>query len=200
MMVKECARPPAVGHHVRRAGIGIIALMFLWSSPVLTKAATVPAHFQSYALTDIGGGLRCIVGDTTEEGSNGRAYVYLVDLTTHKMRWITKIPLPANRYQNRATHCLADDGKVYALVQSDTSSAQALSQTFVDVVTLDKASGHIESTEKVIAQEAGRTPSTWVDGGAESFRRDNGKIVVTGKFFNLDDPEARKDFTASPTP
>lgn len=183
-----------------RVGFSVIALACLSTLPPEVEAASVPAHFKSYSMTDIGGGLRCIAGDTTNEGSDGRAYVYLVDLTSHKMRWITKIPLPPNRFQNRATHCLADGNKVYAVVQSDTSPSQALSQTFVDVATLDKSTGKLVSTAKVIAPEAGRAPSTWVDDGANNFRMENGKIVVTGQFFNLDNPDVRKPFTASPTP
>lgn len=203
-MVKECLVTERLTRATVKRGtfhkaLSLAALALLCSAPSASNAAAMPAHFKSYAMTDIGNGLRCIVGDTTDEGLNGKAYVYVVDLTTHKIRWVTRIPLTPRWYQNRATHCLADDTKVYALDQSDTSSFQTLSQTFVDVVTLDRATGRIESTDSVIAKDAGDRASTWVEKGAENFRFEDGKIIVSGQFFNLDDPETRKPFTASPT-
>ncbi|NII06027.1 hypothetical protein [Luteibacter anthropi] len=199
-MIKKSTRRRTTLRALYRTVLSVAVATFVCISPIESKTVKMPAHFQSYSMTDIGNKLRCIVGNTTQEGLNGRAFVYLIDLTTHEIRWVTKIPLRPNDYQNRATHCLAGDKKVYALIQTDTSSFQATSQTFVDVVTLDEATGQIESTENVIAKEAGRRPSTWVDGGPENFRRENGKIVVTGQYFNLDNPEVRKPFTASPAP
>lgn len=135
-----------------RLGLSVVTLLAMWASPLVSKAVAMPAHFTSYAMTDIGGGLRCIVGNTTDEGLNGRAYVYVVALATHKVRWVTRVPLTPDSYQNRATHCLADDSKVYALDQTDTSYSQALPKTLVDVAVLDRVTGHINSAEKVIAK------------------------------------------------
>lgn len=190
-----------VRYSVLRKILPIAALFILSTMPFVSSAAKIPAGFESYAKVEAGEGLQCVVGDITDQDAmNGRAYVYLEEKKTHRIQWSVRIPLPPNRYQNRATHCLSDPGKIYVLVQSDTSQAQALSQTFVDVVTMDKTTGRIESTGRVIAAQAGRAPSTWVEAGAGNFRMENGKIVVTGKYFNLQDPDTRKSFTASPTP
>ena len=187
--------------NARHKALPLVAFVFLLGTPLVASAAKIPSGFEQYAKTDAGEGQQCVVGDVTDEDAmNGRAYVYLENMTSHAVHWVTSVPLRPNRYQNRATHCLSDAGKIYALIQSDTSQTQELSQTFVDVVTLDRATGRIESTEKVIAKEAGRTPSTWVEAGPENFRRDNGKIVVTGKFFNLNNPNDRRAFSASPVP
>lgn len=200
-MIQERTDLPSLLRHVRHTRWSLLAVVLLVGMPLVCQAAKIPAGFDLYAKTDAGEGLQCVVGDVTDEDAmNGRAYIYLEDTRSHNVRWVTSVPLRPNRYQNRATHCLSDAGKIYALVQSDTSQAQALSQTFVDLVTLNEATGRIESTEKVIAGEAGRTPSTWVEAGAQNFRRDNGKLIVTGKYFNLQDPDARKTFTASLIP
>ena len=185
----------------RRAGLPLVVLALLWGPNFACNAATVPTGFEKYAKTDVGEGLECVVGDVTDEDAmNGRAYIYLEDSQSHSIRWVARVPLRPHRYQNRATHCLSNGREIYALIQSDTSQAQALSQTFVDVVTLDRTNGRIELTEKIIAKEAGRTPSTWIEAGPENFRRESGKIVVKGKYFDLQNPATRKSFTASPTP
>lgn len=162
-------------------------------------AANLPKHFHKNASKDLGSGLQCVVGTATDEdGMNGRAYVYIEDTRTHTIRWTVPIPLRKDWYQNQATHCLGEDQKVYALVQSDTMSQASLSQTFISVVTLNRTSGHIDSVSPVKVPNVHGAISAWVDQDSGHFEQVDGKIVVSGEYLLTNNRDDIRPFTASP--
>jgi hypothetical protein len=175
-----------------------VAVTSFGCAPV-SQAASLPPHFQSNAKADVGPGLRCVVGNATDaDGLNARAYVAVEDTKTHKVRWATAVPLDKNWYQNQATHCLGDGNRVLAVVQSDTTSEASLSQTFVDVVTLDAGTGRLESVDPVKVPNVHGATSTFVDAGESNFRLIDGKPVVTGQYFQVSNRDDIKPFIASP--
>lgn len=108
LMAEQLLRPMLASSATRCKELTRLALVLLIGVPLTSNAAKVPAHFQSYATTNVGGGLSCVVGATSDsEHSNERAYVYIEDSKTHTLRWIASIPLHAGWYQNRASHRIA---------------------------------------------------------------------------------------------
>jgi hypothetical protein len=175
-------------------------LALLVATPLVSKAANIPANFEKYATTDVGSGLSCVVGAVTKKGemSHGRAYVYLEESASHKIRWITPIPLHAGWYQNRASHCVAAGESIYALVQSDTNAVPVLSQTLISIAALNQASGRMESNDPVIVSNLKGVHTVFVYEGAENFRFADGKIVVTGEWATKGDAaDTRTPFETS---
>lgn len=163
-----------------------------------TKAASakVPEDFSFYGSTAAEGG-ECVAGNVTEEGMNGRAFVYFKDTRTQQPRWVTAIPVSPDYYQNRATHCLAMGGSLFVLVQSDTDSATALSQTLLDVVELSPADGKIVGDQRADVPGVDTAYSSWVGKGKDGFHEDHGQIKVTGHYFLMTDPDKRMPFTVT---
>ena len=196
-MAEQLLRPMLASSATRCKELTRLALVLLIGVPLTSNAAKVPAHFQSYATTNVGGGLSCVVGATSDsEHSNERAYVYIEDSKTHTLRWIASIPLHAGWYQNRASHCVADGGAIYALIQSDTNATPVMSQTLISIAKLDQGTGRIESNDLIKVTASVGAHTVFVYDGAENFRSDAGKLVVTGEYVSKSDPaEIRKPFT-----
>lgn len=178
----------------------LVVLALLMAVPLTSSAAKVPSNFEQYARTDVGSGLSCVVGATTNKGesSDERAYVYLEESATHKIRWITPIPVDPGWYQNRASHCLAAGDSIYALVQSDTNAVPVLSQTFISIATLNQASGHMGTNDVVKVPNLKGAHTVFVYEGAENFRLEGGDIVVSGEWATKGDAaDTRTPFKAS---
>jgi|GEM_PF-6135934 len=187
----------------RRGLLTATALVVMTSlgCAVASEAANLPLHFDTNATASMGKDLRCIVGNATDgDGMNARAWVTVEDAKNHNLRWATPIPLEKNWYQNQATHCLSDGNRVLAVIQSDTMSEAATSQTFVEVATLNAATGRIESLDPVKIPGFHGAASMRVDEGVENFQLVGGKPVVKGQYFALSNRDDVKPFSASPTP
>jgi len=177
-----------------------LALALLMAVPPVIKAAKVPASFEQYATTDVGSGLSCVVGAITHKGehSTERAYVYLEESKSHEVRWITAIPVRPGWYQNRASHCVAAGDVIYTLVQSDTNAIPVLSQTLISIAALDKISGHMRANDIVKVPDLKGAHTVFIDGGAQSFRFQDGKIVVVGEWATKGDAaDTRTPFKTS---
>jgi hypothetical protein len=174
-------RPP----FAHRSLLAVTAFLAATAGYVQTsRAASLPPHFQANAKADVGASLRCVVGNGTDaDGLNARAWVTVEDTNTHKIRWATPVPLDKRWYQNQATHCLGDGNRVLAVIQSDTASETLLSQTFIEVATLDADSGHLESLDPVKIPDVHGAASAFVDEGEANFRLVDGKPVVSGEYF-----------------
>lgn len=199
-MANERNRPQTTRSNSRYAGLSLLVLPFLLLAPEASQAAKVLANFKPYATTDVGGGLRCVVGATTKNGGgwDARAYVYLEETASHKLRWLTPIPVHSGWYQNRASHCVASGDNIYALVQSDTNSVPVLSQTLISIATLNEASGHLETNEIVKVPDLKGAHTVFVYDGAENFRVEGGRISVTGEWATKGDAsDTRTPFTTS---
>lgn len=176
-----------------------LAVQALDAAPAAQKAtapAKVPKAFDLYGSTAVDGG-ECVAGDTTKEGMDGRAFVYLKDAKTRQPRWVTAIPVGADFYQNRATHCFAMGGSLYVLIQSDTNQATSLSQTVLSVVELSPATGKVLASQYADVPGIDAAYSSWVDKGNEGFHEDHGQIKVSGQYFLTSDPNKRIPFTAT---
>lgn len=178
---------------------GLLALP--WLAHGATAAKTEPAEskwsktFHLYGSTAVEGG-ECVAGDATKEGMDGRAYVYLKDSKTRQPRWMTAIPLAdADMYQNRATHCIAMDGALFVLVQTDTNQATSLSQTLLSVTELSPATGKIISNQDVDIPGIDDAYSAWVEKGSKGFHEENGQIRIAGQYFMMENAEKRMPFT-----
>jgi hypothetical protein len=197
-MTEQHPRLRAIPRGTRLAPLLVLALLVV--APLVSHAASIPANFEKYATTDVGSGLRCVVGAVIKKGemSDGRAYVYMEESASHKIRWITPIPLRAGWYQNRASHCVAAGDAIYALVQSDTNAVPVMSQTLVSIAALNRASGHMEPSDPVIASNLRGAHTVFVYEGAENFRFADGKIVVTGEWATKGDAaDTRTPFETS---
>lgn len=199
-MTDRHALPRPIARARRYARLPLVVLALLMAAPFTSKAAKVPSSFEEYARTDVGGGLNCVVGATTNkgEGSDERAYVYLEEFASHKIRWITPIPVHPGWYQNRASHCVAAGDSIYALVQSDTNAVPVLSQTLISIAALDQASGQLKTNEIVKVPDLKGAHTIFVYEGAENFRLEDGKIVVSGEWATKGDAaDTRTPFKTS---
>jgi len=193
---------PPRSSSAHRSLLAATAFLAVTAGTVQTsRAASLPQHFDINAKADVGPGLRCVVGNATDaDGMNARAWVTIEDAKTHKLRWATPVPLDKDWYQSQATHCLGDGNRVLAVIQSDTMPEAATSQTFVEVATLDVATGHLESLDPVKIPGFHGAASMRVDNGDENFRMVDGKPVVKGQYFVLNNRDDIKPFSASPSP
>ncbi|HVI55557.1 MAG TPA: hypothetical protein VM621_10965 [Luteibacter sp.] len=169
------------------------------ASPAATRqpaTAKLPKGFTAYGSAPIEGG-ECIAGNVTEEGLDGRAFVYVKDARTQQPRWVAAIPLRSDWYQNRATHCFAMGGSLFVLVQSDTSQRSSISQTLLNVVELSPATGRILANQDADVPGVDAGYSSWVDKGNEGFHEDKGQIKISGQYFLMNDPNKRIPFTAT---
>lgn len=199
-MTEHYPRVRLISCRTRYSGALYLALALLMAAPLASKAAKVPANFEQYATTDVGSGLSCVVGAITNKagGSDERAYVYLEESQSHQVRWMTPIPVRPGWYQNRASHCLAAGDSIYALVQSDTNAVPVLSQTLISIVTLNQANGHMETNDVVKVPDLKGAHTVFVYDGAESFRLEDGKIVVAGEWATKGDAaDTRTPFKTS---
>jgi hypothetical protein len=160
-----------------------------------TSVLKIPKDFKPLNTTAIDGGLKCVAGVTRDEDAmNQRAFVYVEDANKHPL-WSTPLKLRDDWYQNRATKCVGVGSDVFVLVESDTDSHQATSQTFLSVVKLSAADGKIENTKNLVIDEATGANSAWVGDKPDGFTVMAGKIVVKGNYFLMSDPDTRLPFS-----
>lgn len=156
---------------------------------------SVPANFSEYGTAQAGNGKRCVAGASVDDdGLNQKPVLYVSGKDQEDVRWSQTLPLPPDTYQSRATHCLGTNDSLYVLLQSDTRPEQTLSQTLLRVLKVDPGNGAVLASAD--AEPAGVTDahSAWVEEGAENFQLQNDKLIVTGRYYRLADPEERKPF------
>ncbi|WP_168356369.1 hypothetical protein [Lysobacter enzymogenes] len=167
------------------------------TAPMSTE---IPQGFSSYASESIGDNKQCVAGTATDEdGMNQRPVAYLAQ-ASGKPIWTRVLDLPSDTYQSRATHCLRQGDALYVLLQSDTQAEQSLSQTLLRVVKLNLADGAVQAAGDVVVPGAKGAYSALAEEGAKHLRWDNGNVVVSGQYFQLDAPDQRSDFTATLKP
>lgn len=171
------------------------------SAPVLSDAALsnaisslLPADYRGYDIERLADGRYCaagaaVSGDTLVQTPS----VYGVSPDGRRVIWGRKIDIPAGHHQARATHCVDGGDRLFVLVQSDTQSSAALSQTFLRVVRLDAATGDIRSEHMLKPDTAGASYSAWVgDDGA--FAMVDGHLKLKGQYFLLTDRDKHIGF------
>lgn len=79
--------------------------------------------------------------------------------------WHGSLPLLPHTYQARATHRVGTPTTLYVLVQGDTQPEQPLSQTLLEIVALNRATGAVTATKAIEPPYAADAHTTWVDNG-----------------------------------
>ncbi|HUA79977.1 MAG TPA: hypothetical protein VL997_06365 [Dyella sp.] len=150
-------------------------------------SSDVPKEFSTYASVPIGDNLRCTTGAVTDEdGMNQRPYVYVSSTSGDNVKWVKALDMPEGFYESRATHCLLKGDVLYVLLQSDTQSQQALSQTLLKVVKVNSSDGTVTGSVDVVIPGVKGAYSAWVRKGEENFRQVNDEMLITGQYRLVD--------------
>jgi len=163
----------------------------------LSKAGVIkiPEGFKALNTVAIDGGMKCVAGVTRDaDAMNQRAFVYVEDASKHPV-WSTSLKLRNDWYQNRAAKCAGKGVDVFVLIEADTDSHQATSQTFLSVVKLSAANGKIETTKNLVIEQATGANSAWVGDDPDGFTIEDEKILVKGNYFLMSDPDTRLPFS-----
>jgi hypothetical protein len=158
------------------------------SQSTTNKHLSATRGFVEYASQRIAGtALTCTVGASTDEdGMNQRPAVKLVG-RSDQTSWTTTLQVPSDYYQGRATHCASLGKSLLVLLQLDTQPAQSLSQTQLQVAKLALKDGAILQTAAIDVPGVTNPYSAWVPDVSSDFLIEAGKLVVSGRFFILDD-------------
>ncbi|GLQ48616.1 hypothetical protein GCM10010872_00650 [Dyella flava] len=124
---------------------------------------------------------------------NQKPFAYVEDLD-HRVRWTAPIALPNDAYQARLTHCERLNDALYVLMQADTQQQQTLSQTLLQIVKLNAANGAVIGSTYVDVPGVKDAYSSWVDKGNVNFQAEKEKLIISGHYFRLADPNDRKTF------
>lgn len=151
------------------------------------KSAKLPTGVDIYATTDAGHGQLCKAGaKSDQDGMNERPVVYL-SKATGGFAWHVQLRIPKDMYQGRATHCVASGNQLYVLIQIDTQSQQTSSQTLLQVVELNRATGAVMAMRDIQVPGVSAAYSAWVDEGGDRFKLDENKLVIKGSYELLSD-------------
>jgi hypothetical protein len=127
--------------------------------------ASLPSNVNLYAKPGIGEGQQCLVGvQTDDDGMNEKPVAYLRKSSTIVI-WHASLPLLPHTYQARATHRVGTPTTLYVLVQGDTQPEQPLSQTLLEIVALNRATGAVTATKAIEPPYAADANTAWVDNG-----------------------------------
>jgi hypothetical protein len=130
---------------------------------------------------------------------NQRPVVKLLG-SSGQVSWTTILQVPSDYYQGRATHCLSLEESLFVLLQLDTQPARTLSQTQLQVAKLALDDGAIEQTAAVDVPGVAKPYSAWVPDAASDFSIEAGKLVISGRFFIVDDETHQRTFRATLDP
>ena len=179
---------------MKKALVFLFALLYL---PDCFAQASIPQGFSSYASVFIGNGATCHAGAVLDEdGMNQKPFVYVDDLD-HNVHWAIPIVLPGDAYQARITHCIRVNDALYVLMQTDTQPQQALSQTLLRVLELNAANGSLIGSTNVDVPGVLDAYSSWVDKDNKNFRFFKDKLIISGHYFRLADPDDHKIFESA---
>ena len=155
--------------------------------------AKIPENFMDYATETVGkGNIRVVGAATDEDGVNQKPVVYAAAGKGELPLWLDQLELPANSFQSRATHCNQSDGALFVLLQADTQPEQTLSQTLLQVVKINPATGEILIRRDVAVTSA---YTAWVEEGASHFHWVDGTLLISGNYRTQSDDGPQKSFT-----
>lgn len=157
--------------------------------------APMPSSVNFYAKSSIGEGQQCLVGvQTDDDGMNEKPVAHLQKSSTTVI-WHASLPLPPHTYQARATHCVGTPTTLYVLVQGDTQPEQSLSQTLLEVVALNRATGAVTAAKAIEPPNASDAHTAWVEAGDGHFSAQGKDLIVTGKYAPLSNRDNPQDFS-----
>lgn len=162
---------------------------------ITSPTTALPENVSLYAKPNVGAGQQCLVGALTDDdGMNQKPVAYL-EATSSRFVWHATLPLPPNTYQARATHCVGTPSMLYVLVQGDTQPEQSLSQTLLEVVALNRATGAVIASEPIDAPHINAPHTAWVEDGHEHFVIQGNILVITGKYALLSNRDKPMTFS-----
>lgn len=172
--------------------LSILCATSVWGQ---SSNASLPSNISLYAKPAIGEGQQCLVGvQTDDDGMNEKPVIYLQKSSTTVI-WHASLPLPPHAYQARATHCAGTPTTLYVLVQGDTQPEQSLSQTLLEVVALNRATGTVTASKAIEPPNVTGAHTTWIEPGDEHFSAQGKDLIITGKYALLSDRDNPQDFS-----
>ena len=142
----------------------------------------LPSNVDLYATSSIGDGQQCLVGaQTDDDGTNEMPVTYL-EKAPNTIIWHASLPLPPDTYQARATHCTGAPTMLYVLVQGDTQFEQSLSQTLLEIIALNRATGAVAAIKPIDIPNINEAHTTWVEDGSSHFLAQGNDLIVAGKY------------------
>lgn len=157
-------------------------------------AVALPADFREYGSTAFDGGKLCVVGAVSNADELAQRPYVAVKRDDGQVLWVHALSGIEGMYQARATHCVHDAGTLRVLMQSDTHSQQALSQTQLSVATIAADGGEPASEFVAVPGTQDKAYSAWVEPGTENFMVRDGQLQVRGHYRFTEDPETEHDF------
>lgn len=189
--------PHSIGKMMKAPVASLLTLSILCATNTWgqSSSASLPSNVSLYAKPGIGDGQQCRVGARTDDdGMNEKPVAYL-EKSSNIVIWHASLPLPPHTYQARATHCIGTPTTLYVLVQGDTQPEQSLSQTLLEVVALNRATGAVIATKAVEPPNISDAQTTWVEAGDGHFSAQGKDLIVTGKFAPLSNRDDLQDFS-----
>jgi hypothetical protein len=187
----------SIGEIMKAPVASLLALSILYATNTWGQRsnASLPSSVSLYAKPGIGDGQQCLVGaQTDEDGMNEKPVAYLEKSSTTVI-WHVSLPSPPHTYQARATHCIGTPTTLYVLVQGDTRPEQSLSQTLLEVVALNRATGAVTATKAIEPPNIIDAHTTWVEAGDGHFSAQGKDLIVTGRFAPLSNRDNPRDFS-----
>lgn len=136
------------------------------------------------------GASTCVAGARSDDLGRETAFVAGFVGRSSSPAWTSSIPHDPDFYQNRATDCACTNDRCYALVATDTQSAQSLSQTLLSIVRISRT-GTIAGTRELDSIPGAPANATaWVEPGGNRFTIARDRIVVQGQWRASDADDA----------
>lgn len=155
----------------------------------------LPKGFRPYSRSDVGNDRQGVAGSVVDEdGFQQRPVVAITAGGERTVIWARQLDGLEDAYQARATHCVLGDEALYVLLQSDTDSHPATSQTLLSVARLD-LDGEMRRLMPVnVPGTEDRAYSAFVGTVPADVAWRNGRLVIRGEYFFLSAPRDRMAF------
>lgn len=160
----------------------------------------LPAGFKPYTTRSVGGDRSCTAGVVTDADGLQQRPVVAITGATRTVLWARHLEGLEDAYQARATHCAQGGDALYVLLQSDTHSSPALSQTLLSVVRLDAKGNLTGASDIAVPEGKGKAYSAYVSEVPDDFEWKDGALLVKGQYFFTASPDERKPFTVTLQP
>ncbi len=160
----------------------------------------LPEGYKSYTEQALGDQRTCTAGVVTDADGLQQRPVVAITGASRTVLWARHLEGLEDAYQARATHCVQGGDALYVLLQSDTDSSPALSQTLLSVARLDLQGNLTGASDLSIAEAAGKAYSAYVDDVPTDFVWRGGALAVSGEYFLTAAPDELKPFALTLTP
>ncbi len=154
----------------------------------------LPEGYKSYAEQPLGDERTCTAGVVADADGLQQRPVVAITGASRTVLWARHLEGLEDAYQARATHCVQGGDALFVLLQSDTDSSPALSQTLLSVARLDLQGNLTGASDLSVPEAAGKAYSAYVDDVPADFVWQGGGLTVSGEYFLTAAPDDRKPF------